>query len=464
MTANGTSSAIIPSSGAKKPNTPIPTITAAGNPFKLIGLMRHISKNPLQAAYEAWQQHGDVFRFSLLGSITTFIVHPQMVRHLLITHAKDLIKDSGYTDERSGLARFMGQGLVTSEGDFWKRQRKLAAPAFHTTRVNAYAETMSRYAEDRVKQWRDGATLDIAHEMMEVTMSVISYTLLHSVNLEEGRRIAASTKIIQDFSSDNLLLPWMLPTPANLRANKAQRILDEIVYRIIAERRADPTDRGDLLSMLMLTEGEDGERMTDKQLRDEVVTLFLAGHETTANALNWTFYQLAQHPEVEAKLHAELDSALNGRLPSMADLRNLPYTQQVIKEAMRLYPPVWAISRELVNEVEVEGHLLSKKTMVQFSPYLTHRHPDYWEQPNRFNPDRFSAENEAQRDKWAYFPFGGGQRVCIGQSFALLEASLMLATFASRVKLRLAPHARVEPRPAVTLYPKYGLPMVVSLR
>lgn len=464
MTANTNSSAIVAPNGPKTARKSVPTITAAGNPFKLIGLMRHISKNPLQASYAAWRQHGDVFCYSLLGSVTTFVIHPEMVRHLLITHAKDLIKDGGYTDERSGLARFMGQGLVTSEGDFWRRQRKLAAPAFHTTRVNAYAETMSRYAEERVKQWRDGATLDIAHEMMEVTMSVISYTLLHSVNLEEGRRIADSTKVIQDFSSDTLLLPFILPTPATMRANKAQRTLDEIVYRIIAERRADPTDHGDLLSMLMLTEGEDGERMTDKQLRDEVVTLFLAGHETTANALNWTFYQLAQFPEVEARLHAELDSTLNGRLPSMADLRNLPYTQQVIKESMRLYPPVWAISRELINDVEVDGHLLAKKTVVQFSPYLTHRHPDYWEQPDVFDPDRFSAENESKRDKWAYFPFGGGQRVCIGQSFAMLEASLMLATFASRVRLRLAPNARVEPRPAVTLYPKYGLPMVVSVR
>lgn len=445
---------------------PITTISDKGRPLMTLNFMIDMARDMLGKLIRMRDQHGDTFMFQMAGMPPNYVfTRPEHVRDILITNAKNIQKDVGFTDTKIGLARWLGSGLLTSEGTFWRRQRKMIAPAFHAQRVSAYAETMAQYTGEMLATWQDGQTRDIAHEMADLTLNVISETMLHSVNRADTARIARAMRDIQEaFGPFGQLLPAWFPLPSRLRAAQGGRDLDEIVYRIIRERRADPTDRGDLLSMMMLTEGDDGERMTDRELRDEAVTLFLAGHETTANTLNWTFRLLAKHPEIEAKLHAELDSVLGGRLPTLADLRRLPYTEMVIKESMRLYPPAWSFSREAVNDMNVDGYHIPKGSMIVLSQSLTHRHPDFWADPDRFDPERFSPANEPNIEKWAYFPFGGGQRVCIGQSFAMLEAVLLLAGISSQYKLRLAPTYRDEAAAVITLYPKYGLPMTLHKR
>ena len=255
-----------------------------------------------------------------------------------------------------------------------------------------------------------------------------------------------------------------MPTPQKFRADRAVRELDRIVYGMINERRASGEDKGDLLSMLLLAEDEDGSRMSDKQARDEAVTLFLAGHETTANALNWTWYLLAQHPEVEAKLHDELDTVLAGQPPTLDDLKRLPYTEMVMKESMRLYPPAWSFSREALEDIQLGDYTVPKGSVVAILGYLTHRDPRWWDAPEAFMPERFSEENEANIPRYVYIPFGGGPRICIGNSFAMMEARLLLATIASRYRLALSPGQKVEPQPLITLNPKNGLPMTLRVR
>lgn len=442
-----------------------PRLSDNGNWLRTITIGLQMSRDPLQASLDLWRQHGDVFSFKVNGlPLHSFLMHPDHVQELLITHAKHIRKDATYTDTKQGLARFFGNGLLTSEGAFWRKQRKLAAPAFHATRVNAYAESMTRYASETLDGWQDGAELDIAHEMMLTTLKIISYTLLHQTDTNTAKRINEAMARIQQFAIQNFFIPLPFPTPSTLQARQARRMLDEVIYGVIRQRRADPSDRGDLLSMLLLTEDEDGNRMSDTEARDEAVTLFLAGHETTANTMNWTFKLLAENPEAEAKLHAELDSVLGGRAPTLADLRALPYTNAVIKEAMRLYPPAWSFSRELLTDLEIGGYHFPKGSVVILTSYITHRHPDFWEAPEAFRPERFLPENEGKIDKWAYIPFGGGQRVCIGQAFAMLEAALILATVASRYTLRLVPNRPIKRRAAITLYPEGGLPMTVHRR
>ena len=269
---------------------------------------------------------------------------------------------------------------------------------------------------------------------------------------------------IQKVMGEAWFLPPWVPDPRQWRANRAKRDLDEIVYRMIGEWRATGEDRGDLLSMLLLAEDEDGKRMTDRQARDELVTLMLAGHETTANTLNWTWMLLAQHPEVEAKLHAELDAVLGGRPPSLEDLPNLAYTEMVVKEAMRLYPAAWAISREAIEDVPLRNGTLPRGSVVGVMIYFTHRDPRWWPDPERFDPERFRAENAAAIPRYAYLPFGGGPRVCIGNGFAMMEARLLLATIASRYRLELAPGHVVKPAPLITFNPKGGMPLIVRSR
>ena len=259
-------------------------------------------------------------------------------------------------------------------------------------------------------------------------------------------------------------LPKWIPTPGHIQARRAEKDLDEIVYGYINDRRKTGDDKGDLLSMLLLAEDEDGNRMTDKQVRDEAVTLYLAGHETTSNAMTWTFYLLEQNAEAEAKLHAELDDVLGGRTPTLADLRNLPYTEMVLKESMRLLPPVYGVGREAVEEVEIGGYTIPAGSNVGLHFYRAHRHPDFWNDPEKFDPERFSPENEKNIPRYAYMPFGGGPRVCIGNSFAMMEAQLLLATIAQHYKLRLAPEANVVLDPKITLRPKHGMPMTLHKR
>lgn len=412
-----------------------------------------------------WQaEYGDFYRLQVGEMQQVFIAHPDDIREVLVTQAGKFIKDAQYRDPKTGIARYLGNGLLTSDGEFWKRQRRLVAPAFHPKRIESYAATMVEYTDRMLAGWRDGARLDVADEMTRLTLFIVAKALFNTDVSGDAARVAAAMETIQKVMGEGWFLPSWIPDPRQRRANRAKRDLDEIVYRMIAEWRATGGDRGDLLSMLLLAEDEDGHRMTDQQARDELVTLILAGHETTANTLNWTWLLLAQHPAVEAKLHAELDAMLGGRSPRMEDLANLKYTEMVVKEAMRLYPAAWSVSREAIEDVPLRSGTLPRGSVAAVMIYFTHRDPRWWPDPERFDPERFGEDHASAIPRYAYLPFGGGPRVCIGNGFAMMEARLLLATIASRYRLELAPGHVVKPAPLITLNPKGGLPMVVRSR
>ncbi len=408
--------------------------------------------------------YGDIIHYKSGDNHQYFIANPDMIREILVRQSHIFIKGPDYTNEQAGLARFMGKGLVTSNGDFWRRQRRLVQPAFHTQRISAYADTMVNYALQRMDDWRDGQVLDVDEEMMQLTLLIVGRTLFDADASTTVNQVKSAVQIVQKASNTASLLPAWMPTPLRIRSRRANAVLDEIVYGFIDERRASGEDRGDLLSMLLLSEDDDGERMTDRQVRDEAVTLFLAGHETTANALNWTWWLLAQHPQVEARLHEELDSVLQGGPPTLTDLRRLPYTEMVIKESMRVMPPVWTIGRVNREATEVLGYPFPVWSGVQICIYCVHRHPGIWQQPDDFIPERWGNESINEISKYAYIPFGGGPRICIGNSFAMMEANLLLATMAQRYQLRLIEGVEIVPQPFITMFPRDGLPMRIEER
>lgn len=408
--------------------------------------------------------YGDIYAYDF-GRVQQYVItNPDLIHQVLVTDAASYHKDRDYKDKERGLAFFLGNGLLTSDGEFWKRQRKLMQPAFHTRRIEAYAETMVEYAERMLAGWRDGATLDIAHEMMRLTLDIVAKTLFDTTIATDATQIERALNVLQKMAGQVDLLPSWVPRPARKRQRRALADLDSIVYRIIAERRAASDDRGDLLSILLLARDENGEGMTNQQVRDEAITIILAGHETTANLLNWTWMLLAQNPDAEAKLHAELDTVLGGRAPALDDLKRLPYTEMVLKESLRLYPPAYGFSRAAIADTTLGKYPVPRGTVVGIMNYFTHRDPQWWPEPEVFRPERFSEANEKTIPRYAYIPFSAGPRVCIGNSFAMMEAHLLLATMASRYRLRLEPGQRVELDPLITLRPKHGLPMRVEAR
>ncbi len=425
---------------------------------------RQFFKDPLSHVTRWMETYGDVWHFMIGDTHNYSVANPDVIYELFVRQAKRFIKGPAYTSKKTGLARFMGEGLVTSNGDFWKRQRRLVAPAFHAIRVHAYADTMVDYTLKRLEGWSDGAVLDVDEEMMQLTLTIVARTLFDADASSTVNQVKKAVAVVQKANNTASILPYWLPTPLRARSWLANNSLNKIVYGFINDRRKTGEDRGDLLSMLLLAEDADGERMTDLQARDEAVTLFLAGHETTANTLNWTWWLLAQHPEVEAKLHAELDSVLAGRAPKLEDLRSLPYTDIVIKEALRLMPAVWSVSRTAAEDTEVCGYPMPKGTTAQVMIYLLHRHPDYWKQPKDFLPERWLDPEIENLHKYAYLPFAGGPRVCIGNSFAIMEANLLLATIAQRYRLRLIDGVEIKPAALITMFPRDGLPMRLEER
>lgn len=438
-----------------------PGVPILGNTFDL-------GRDPLHYYPEMRRRYGDVVRFHGLRGATWFLIaHPDDIEHVLKSkhYPKGIITEP--------LKSLVGNGLLTSEGEFWRRQRRLAAPAFHRQRLVGLGDMMVQAADRATERWRlaarSGQPVDVAADMMRVTLEIVGRALF-SVDVSDeaddvARVLPFALEYVNYRSMHPFALPEQFPTPRNLRFRRARRTLDAIVYRMIEERRRSGEDNGDLLAMLLHARDEDtGERMNDQQLRDEMMTLFLAGHETTAVMLAWAWYLLAQHPEAERKLHAELDAVLAGRLPTMEDLPRLPYTRMVMEETLRLYPPAWAIGRQGTIDDELRGYHIPRNAPLLISPYLTHRHPDFWEQPERFDPEHFTAEKSEHRPKFAYFPFGGGPRICIGNSFALMEGHLLLATFAGRYRLRLVPDHPVTPEPTVTLRPKHGIRMTIEER
>jgi cytochrome P450 len=424
--------------------------------------LREYARDPLGFLSRCAREYGDIVQLRFMGQKFYLLSHPDLIEYVLVENNRNFTK----TKILKRNSRLLGEGLLTSQGEFWRRQRRLAQPAFHRKRIAAYGEVMASFAERSLEGWRDGQTIDVHEEMTRLTLEIVAKCLFDADVGAEARDVgSAMTVALEDFSSQRRLIriPKSIPTPHNLRFERAARRLDTIVHAIIEERRkSGEEDRGDLLSMLMLAEDESGERMTDKQLRDEVMTLFLAGHETTANALAWTFWLLSSNVAAEAKLAEELERVLGGRTPTVADLPRLPYVECVIKESMRLYPPAWVMGRESVGECEVGGYRMPAGTTALMSQWVVHRDPRYHRDPQRFDPDRWTAGYEKGMPRFAYFPFGGGPRQCIGAAFAMTEARLVLATVAQRLRMELVPGQSVEPYASITLRPKEGIRMTLA--
>ena len=411
------------------------------------------------------RDYGDV-AVTRMGPYRVWLVyHPDAIEELLVTRARDFIKSPGV---RLALRPLLGNGLLLSEGDFWLRQRRLAQPAFHRQRVAGYGEVMAGFAERHVAGWTDGAVVDVYAEMMALTQAIVAKTLFDADVSGDAYAAAGSAKVLaEDFGArlTRLRLPLWVPTPRNLRVRRAIRSLDAIVHRIIAERRASGRDRGDLLSMLVAAQdADDGTRMTPRQLRDEVMTLFLAGHETTAVTLAWAWYLLAQHPDAEARLVAELRDVLGGRAPGVDDLPRLPYAGMVVSESLRLFPPAYGLGRQAARHTELGGYAIASGEVIIAPMWVVHRDPRWFDKPAEFLPERWAGDLAQRLPRFAYFPFGGGPRQCIGNTFALMEATLILAAIAQRVRLSLVPGQSITPTPYITLRPEPDIRAHVTRR
>src|SRR6266403_904908 len=435
-----------------------------GPPSNLIrSLFGAMQQNPLDYFTAMAQKYGDVSGMRIGKFRSLFINHPDLIEDVLVNNARKyhkgrILKANKY---------LFGEGLLTSEGDFWLRQRRLAQPAFHRARVNAYAATMAEYAEQLIATWRNGEARDAHQEMMRLTLQIVGKTLFDADVERDARDVGKSLEQLLEIGANfrrTIFVPHWLPTPTNLRMKREVAQIEKILYRIIAERRASGRDAGDLLSMLLAAQDEDGSRMTDRQLRDETITLFLAGHETTASTLSWTWWLLAQNPGVEATLHGQLDVVLGGRTPTLADLPNLSYTGHVITESLRLYPPAWGLARVAIEDHEIAGYPVTKGMGVAMAQWVVHRDPRWYEAPAEFRPDRWEGDLLKRLPKFAYFPFGGGPRQCIGNAFALMEASLILATVAQRFRLGLVADHPVEPLASITLRPRHGVRVTLERR
>ncbi|HEX5000705.1 MAG TPA: cytochrome P450 [Terriglobia bacterium] len=422
-------------------------------------------RNPLSFLQGMARRSGDIVPFRMGGQQMFLVNHPSYIHEVLVTRNANFVK--GRALQRA--KRLLGEGLLTSEGERHRRQRMLAQPAFHRQRIASYAEVMVRHADRMSNRWQPGVTMDISQEMTRLTLGIVAKTLFDADVESEAEEIGeAMTCILGMFNL--LLFPFAdllekTPLPAMRRYRRMRERLDSVIYRIINERRQSGADHGDLLSMLLLARDEEhGGGMSDTEVRDEALTLFLAGHETTAATLSWIWYLLSEHPEVDAKLAGELNVQLNGRLPGMADIPQLPYTEAVVAESMRLYPPAWAIGRRALSEQRIGGVAVPADGIVLLSPFVTHRDARFFPDPERFDPQRWTPEARQSRPPYCYFPFGGGPRRCIGESFAWAETILILATLATRWRARLVPGTGVTPKALITLRPKHGVHVALEPR
>ena len=441
---------------------------APGPPRRFPGAhLLAMRRDPLAFLTRIAREYGDVVRFRL-GPVELHLLNrPEFIRDLLVTDAASFHKGRGL--ERA--KRLLGEGLLTSEDPVHLQRRRMIQPAFHHDRIASYGAVMVEDAERLANRWRDGETRDVSLEMTRLTMAIVGRTLFDADVESEADEIGEAMTTAVRLFSKTLTLPFFeildkLPLPGNKRFEKAKARIDSTIARLIAERRRSPGGRSDLLSLLVAAsdpEG-DGERMTDAQVRDEAVTLFLAGHETTANALSWTWYLLSQNPAVEAKLHAEVDAVPGDRAPTVASLPKLAYTEMALAESMRLFPPAWIVGRRALADYDVGGYAIPKRSIIVACQWVTHRDVRWYPEPERFDPERFRPEAKAARPKFAYFPFGGGPRVCIGEGFAWMEGVLLLATLARRWRLRLEPGQEIVPAPSITLRPKNGLRMRLERR
>ena len=425
-----------------------------------------MQRDPL-GTFERMAATGGALVEAQMGPHPFFLLtDPELVKELLTTPTDAFTKSPVLRRTRI----FLGDGLLTSENPIHRRHRRLILPAFHYTRLQEYAATMVEHASRLGDRLREGEVFALDRTMMEVTLEIAGETLFGAHVEGVATAVGRAMETTMDMFRRRMMNPlsdWLLrlPLPGSLRLRRAHAELDRVVYGIIRARRSDPVERTDLLALLLAAQDEEtGDALSDSEVRDEVMTLFLAGHETTANALTWTWLLLAEHPEVEARLHAEVDAVLGDRQATFEDVKRLPYTRQVFSEAMRLYPPAWAVSRQAVRDTVLGGHRIAAGSVIAFSPYVLHRDARLWTDPKQFNPDRFASDAEIKRHKFAFIPFSAGPRGCIGEQFAWTEGILVTATLAQRWQLRRTDDAPIPLYPSVTLRPGRPIPVVARRR
>lgn len=426
----------------------------------LTGNLIEAWNDPLDLFVRGAREHGDYVRFRFAWMSYHLVNDAEGAHRVLVENAKGYHKSENY----QGLKVMLGDGLLTSEGELWKRQRRLAQPAFHRESLTSFAEAMVSCTSDMLERWRseEVGPFDLHREMMRLTFRVVGKTLL-GADLEAdarefGEALDESLRWANEYASSIVRVPPWVPTPRNRRFRRAERTIESVVMRVVEERRRQPAPRRDLLAMLMAaTDDETGQGMSDKLLRDELLTLTLAGHETTANALSFVFYLLARHPEVHARARAEVRDVLEGRAPTLADLPRMPFVRAVIEESLRLYPPAWVFERQSLEGDEIGGWSIEKGAIVGVSPFCLHRNPRYYPDPERFDPGRFLGPSD--RPKLAFIPFGAGPRVCIGNAFAMMELQLIVPMMLAAFELSLVPGFELALDPSVTLRPKHGVTM-----
>lgn len=433
----------------------------------LLGCLRQFQRDPLALYAQANREYGHYVRIRAFPGIYVYLLtHPEAVEHVLQKHHKNYRKPDFFNKTVSLLA---GNGVLTSEGDFWLRQRRLMQPAFHRSHLAKLAPLMVAAAESFIREREaagPGQPVDILDSMMKVGLRIAGTTLFSTDITAEADDIGKAYRVAFEYVSHRMnspsLVPTWFPSPRNLAFRRAKRLLDRVVLGLIAARRTAASRPDDLLTLLLAAQVEEtGVGMTDEQVKDEAVTLLTAGHETVGAALSWTWYLLGQNPQVQSNLYDEVRGKLQGRSPTLEDLADLSLTRAVFEEALRLYPPAWGQPRESIQADEVNGFPIPAKAIVTVNQWITHRHPDFWEEPEQFKPERFLPGQAAGRHKFAYFPFGGGPRVCIGNTFAMMEGPLVLATIVQRFRIELVQGQTVVPDPTFTLRPKYGVKVVL---
>ncbi len=448
-------------SGSPGPQSLVPIPRLPGHP--VLGHLLSFRKDRAGMLLRVGREQPDIVRMRLGFVPAVVIGSPALAHEVLAMKHASFVKAPGLA---VFLRPLLGGGLLTSEREVHTRQRRLLAPAFAHKRISAYATTMAERSERYASSLADGLVLDISEGIMRLTLEIVGKTLFDaevgSDADEVGQALTTAMECAMSQLGSLVPMPPFVPTPTNLKSRRAVAKLDAIVYRIIKERRGAGGDRGDLLSMLLETRDEAGDAMTDRQIRDESMTLFLAGHETTANALSWTLYLLARNPAARARLEAEVDAL--GRIPSYDDLKQLPWTLAVLKESMRLYPPAYILARRVVEDVVIGNHQIHKHTIVLVNVLGIHRRPDLFPEPESFDPERFMGDAEKQLPRCGYMPFGAGPRVCIGNHFALMEGHVVLASLLKRLRFDLVDSLPIDTEPLVTLRPRGGVKMRVKVR
>ena len=448
--------------------TPSFTLIDVPGAVPLLGHLRGFKQRPLETMAGWWRQYGDALRFRLGPKTLHLFSHPDLAEEILVQQADRFVKV--YDPQRPvGLALVLGNGLVTGSGEVWKRHRRIIQPVFHRSRMAAMADRMAQVGEQRIAGWasHEGRPVDIAAEMMQLALEVISQTMFTTSMAEHIDRISHALRVSLKYAFDSfhnpLHLPSWVPTQRNREFRSVMQFLDGLIYGLLVERRRTGITHGDLLDLLLQAcDEETGAGMSDQELRDEALTIFAAGHETTANALAWTWYLLATHPEAKARFHEEVDRVLQGRTPNAEDLQHLPYTRAIFDESLRLYPPAPAVQRKAATSTTVGGLPLPAGALVLVGTYNLHRHPAFWTTPDRFLPERW-LNGERPVSRYAYLPFGAGPRACVGIHFASVEGPLLLALIGRRYDLQLAQET-VEPELMVTLRPKGGISMMLQPR